>query len=172
MTKSFLFGLFFIFSATVIYGQKRLDLSFHHDTKFLFTGDNRGNHAGTLAIIAKVEIPVKKFSNSYIIAFPSFEYTGLHSGASRRYAIGVGYVQKNVFLKNLNFGAYPDYGFINRMGNSTGSFGLSIEAFYKITDWFSLSYIHQIVERSDLVILYNETSYIRPSSFVGFKFHI
>lgn len=171
MKKLLLFGIIFIFISTVTYSQKRFNLSIHHDTKFLFIGDNLGNSAGTLDLIAKIEIPIKNFSNSYIIAYPSFEYVDLHSGSSRRYAIGSGYIQKNVFLNNLNLGALLDYGFINRLGNSTSSFGLSIEAFYKVTSWLSLSYIHQIIERSDLVILYNEIYYIRPSSFAGFKFH-
>ncbi|WP_439127990.1 hypothetical protein [Polaribacter sp.] len=156
---------------SIFFSQETISISIHHDTKFLFIGDERGNHAGTTDILIKLEFPVKKFKKAYLTVFPSFEFADLHSGALKRYSLGAGYTQKDIFLKKLYLGVYGDYGFIKRMGYNTNSFGLHFELFYRINNRFSLSYIHQIIERSDLKNLYNETNYFKPSSFVGFKIH-
>lgn len=160
-----------LLKTTLFFSQEPISIAFHHDTKFLFIGDERGNHAGTIDILIKLEFPVKNFKKAYLTVFPSFEFADLHTGSLKRYSLGAGFIQKDIFLKKLYLGVYADYGFIERMENSTSSFGLHFEIFYKISNRFSLSYIHQIIERTDLKILYNESNYIRPSSFVGFKIH-
>jgi len=148
------------------------DITIHHDTKFLFTGDERGNHVGTFDLALKIEIPFIKFAKSYISIFPSYEYADLHGGVFRRYAVGVGYIHKGVYFKNLNLGVFPDFGRIYRQNKLTPSFGLGIEVSYRLTKRFSLSYLHQILERTDLKLLYNDDSYVRNSSFMGFKIHL
>jgi hypothetical protein len=168
--KLFLFFLFFI-KYTSFYSQEFIDISFHQDTKLLFTGDKIGNHAGTINMLVKAEIPFMKFSNSYLVIFPVFEYANLHSASLKRYSAGIGYIQQNVFLNKLNFGINANYGFIERLKNTTGSWGLSFELFYKISKRFSLSYLHQIVHRTDLEAIYNVETEIRNSSFLGIKVH-
>lgn len=167
------FILFFLLltKSTLFFSQDTFNVSIHHDTKLLLLGDDRGNHAGTLNLIAKVEIPIVKFANSYVIAYPAFEYAALHYAPLRRYFVGVGYVQKDVFFSDLNFSIKTNYGFINRMQNTTGSFGFSIEAFYRISRRFSLSYLHQIVQRTDFKTLYNINPEMKNSSFLGIKVH-
>ena len=77
----------------MFFSQDSFNVSIHHDTKLLLFGDDRGNHAGTINLLAKVEIPIVKFSNSYVIAYPAFEYAALHYTPLKRYFVGVGYVQ-------------------------------------------------------------------------------
>jgi len=158
-------------NSSLFFSQDNFDISAHHDTKFFFTGDDRGNYAGTLDLMLKIEIPIIKFEKSYIVAYPVFEHAKLHSGHLKRYAVGVGYIRQNLFLKKLNVGLLPNFGIIDRFQKTTTSFGMDFEVSYKLFKRFSLSYTHQIVERTDLKTKYNETKYIRPSSFIGFKLH-
>ena len=162
--------LLFLNISTIVFSQKTLDITIHQDTKFLFTGDERGNKAGTTDLLMKVEVPIKRFEKTTLTVYPSFEYADLHSGVLKRYAFGVGYLIKNIIAKQISFGFHADYGVINRMQQNTGSFGFNIEAFYRINNTISLSYLHQVTERTDLKNLYNETDFIRPSSFVGLRF--
>lgn len=167
------FILFFLLltKSTLFFSQDTFDLSVHHDTKFFFIGDDRGNHAGTLDLLVKVEIPIVKFLKSYIVVYPLLEHVNLHTGALKRYALGFGYIRENLFLKKLNAGVFPNFGAINRFGTTTTSFGIDFEISYQLFKRLSISYIHQIVERTDLKHKYNESSFIRPSSFLGFKVH-
>jgi len=172
MQKPKLFLLFLcIINSTISFSQKSFDIDVHHDTKFIFSGDERGNNTGTTDIIIKFEVPFKRFPKSYLTVFPSFEYANLNTGSLKRYAVGVGYFYTDVFFKRLNMGVLPNYGFIKRFNNTTGSFGVDIEISYRIAKRVSLSYVHQIIERTDLKVTYNETKYIKPSSFMGFKVH-
>ncbi|WP_298882340.1 hypothetical protein [uncultured Polaribacter sp.] len=154
-----------------IFCQNSIDLSIHQDTKFIFVGDDRGNHRGTLDIIIKLEVPLKRFSKSQISIFPLFEHAALHSGSLQRYAIGASYVYKDFFIKKINLGLYPNYGFITRFNDTNSSAGIDIDISYRLTKRVSISYVHQIIERTDLKTTYNESDYIRNSSFLGFKVH-
>ena len=166
-----LFLLFFLVLSPV-FAIQTVDISFHHDTKFLFVGDQRGNDAGTLGFILKADFRLKKFAKSYLTIGTSYEYADLVGGTFTRYSLGIGYVREKVFLKNLSFEVYPNYGFISRQDVNVGSFGINIEAFYKISKRFSLSYLHQTIERSDFIALYKDAAHIHASSFVGFKIHL
>lgn len=182
MKTRLLFIIFLLTINTVCFSQNNwnnysnhddsFEISIHQDTKFVFTGDDLGNHAGTIDIIIKVEIPLIKFSRSHVLIFPSYEYAGLHGGAYRRYSVGVGYVYKDIYFKNLNAGIFPDIGRIFRFNKIVPSFGLGLEVSYRLTKRFSLSYLHQILERTDLKLMYNEEDFIRHSSFIGFKIHL
>ena len=169
--NKFILLITFILFGIQAYGQDSFNITVHHDTRFIFVGDDRGNHRGTVNILLKGELPVIKFSKSHIFISPTYEYAGLHGGVMRRYSIGVGYTHESVYFKNLNLGMYLDTGAIFRMQKKSPSFGLGIEVSYRLTKRFSLSYLHQMMERSDLKLMYNEDSYVRNSSFMGFKIH-
>ena len=169
-TKLLLVFLLFC-KSTLSYSQKHFDLTVHQDTKFIFVGDKRGNNVGTVDILLKIEVPVIKFPKSYITVFPSYEYANLNGGTFKRYSVGAGYIFKGVYFKNINIGLFSDFGFITRNSKSGSSFGFNTEISYKLTRRVSLSYVHQITERSDLKFLYNDDSYIKPSSLMGFKVH-
>ena len=172
--KKVLLILFLIIFGLNLNGQnlKGIDISIHQDTKFTFVGDERGNTAFTLDALIHVEIPIYRFSKSYLTLYPSIEYADLKGGILRRYSFGFGYVIEDIYLKKLNLSIHPNYGFINRLGNNTNSAGINFEVYYKLTEWFSLSYIHQITERTDLTALYNDNDTIRNSSFIGIIFHL
>lgn len=172
MNNKILFILFFLCINLYGFSQKSFDLNIHHDAKFLFTGDNRGNDMGTLDILIKFEIPLIQYSKSYITVFPLFEYADLYTGSLKRYAVGFGYFYKDVFIKKLKIGVLPNYGSISRFNNTTGSFGTDIEMSYRIAKRVSLSYVLQIIERTDLKVTYDENEYIRSSSFIGIKVHL
>ena len=163
--------LLFILTSNMVFGQK-IHVSMHQDTKFLFIGDDRGNGPGTVDFLLKVEFRILQFRSGYVTIYPNYEYADLVGGRLNRYTFGIGYIKERVFTKNLNVGVYPDYGAIQRNGFITGSFGINIELFYKITKRFSLSYMHQTVQRSDFIPLYNDAAHIHVSSFVGFKIHL
>lgn len=164
-----LFLLFFL-TLSSMFARQTVDISFHHDSKFLFIGDERGNDAGTLDFILRADFRLKKFAKSYLTVGPSYEYADLAGGTFTRYSLGIGYVQEKVFLKNLSFGVYPNYGLISRQHVKTGSFGINIELFYKISKRFSLSYVHQTLERTDFIALYDSTTKFIGSGFIGVKF--
>lgn len=166
-----LFLLFYLVFSSV-FAKQTMDISFHHDSKFLFIGDERGNDAGTLDFILRADFRLKKFARSYLTVGPSYEYADLVGGTFTRYSLGIGYVREKVFLKNLSFGVYPNYGLISRQHSKTGSFGINIDIFYKISKRFSLSYVHQTLERTDFIALYDSQAHIHASSFVGFKIHL
>lgn len=169
MTPKISMLLLFLNMSAFVFSQKTLDITIHQDTKFLFTGDERGNSPGTIDVLMKVEVPIKRFEKTTLTVYPSFEYADLSSGVLKRYAMGVGYIFNDLILKSISLGVHADYGVINRMQDNTGSFGLNFEVFYKINRFIALSYVHQITERTDLKNLYRETDYVRPSSFVGFR---
>ena len=58
------------------------------------------------------------------------------------------------------------------MQKKSPSFGLGVEVSYRLTKRFSLSYVHQMMERTDLKLMYNEDSFVRNSSLMGFKIHL
>ena len=154
------------------YSQNSFNVTVHQDTKFIFIGDEIGNHRGTINILLKVELPLIEFSKSHVFIFPSYEYAGLHGGTFTRYSLGVGYTHNDVYFKKLNLGLYLDSGAIFRMQKKSPSFGLGVEVSYRLTKRFSLSYVHQMMERTDLKLIYNEDSFVRNSSFMGFKIHL
>lgn len=147
-----------------------LDITLHQDTRLLFFGDKRGNSRGTIDILIKAEVPIIRHTKGYVVLYPSFEYAGLVGGDLRRYSAGAGYIFENVFIKNINFGLFLDYGVINRKGNTTGSGGFNTELSYRIFKNYSFSYIHQIVDRTDIDKIDNSANHKRASSFVGMKF--
>ena len=153
------------------FSQDSFTLAIHQDTRFLYSGDIRGNHKGTLDILIKAEIPIIKLKKSYFVVFPSFEYAALHSSEMSRYSVGVGYIQKEIYFKNLNLGIFTDLGRIYRENKSSRSYGLNFEVSYRLTKRLSASIVHQILERTDLKLLYNDGRYTRNSSFIGFKVH-
>ena len=171
MKLQYILLLLLFTKSTLFFSQDTFDLAVHHDTKFFFIGDERGNKAGTLDLLVKIEIPIVKFLKSYIVVYPLLEHVNLHTGSLKRYALGFGYIRENLFLKKLNVGLFPNFGTIKRFDNTTTSFGFDFEISYQLLKRLSISYIHQIVERTDLKFKYNESSYIRPSSFLGFKVH-
>ena len=171
MKLQYIILIIILTKSALFFSQDNLNISVHHDTKFFLTGDDRGNQAGTLDLMLKIEIPIIRFKKSYIVAYPVFEHAKLNSGHLKRYAVGVGYIRQNLFIKKLNAGLLPNFGIIDRFRKTTTSFGMDFEISYKLFRRFSLSYTHQIVERTDLKTKYNETRYIRPSSFIGFKLH-
>jgi hypothetical protein len=140
---------FCIFFTLLWKGQSDLSLSVHQDLRLLFVGDERGNEIGPLDILIKFEIPLIQYSKSYITVFPLLEYSDLYTGSLKRYAVGLGYFYKDVFIKKLNMGVLPNYGIISRFNSTTGSYGTDIEISYRIAKRVSLSYVHQIIERTD-----------------------
>ena len=110
-TRLLILIILLTFKSIASYSQDTFDLTIHHDTRFLFAGDDRGNHVGTIDIIVQLEIPLIKFPKSYIYFYPSLEHAYLHrneqdtnESAFNRYAIGAGFIRKDLFFKNFNVG--------------------------------------------------------------------
>ena len=131
MRCRYLLFLLFILVFSSVFAKQNVDISFRHDTKFLFVGDQRGNDAGTLNFILRVDFRLKKFARSYLTVGSDYEYADLVGGTFTRYSLGIGYVREKVFLKNLSFGVYPNYGLISRQNVNAGSLGLILKLFIK-----------------------------------------
>ena len=101
MKLQYIILLVILANSSLFFSQDNFNISVHHDTKFFLTGDERGNHAGTLDLMLKIEIPIIRFKKSYIVAYPVFEHAKLHSGHLKRYAVGVGYIRQNLFFKKI-----------------------------------------------------------------------
>lgn len=153
------------------YSQSRVNLTLHHDARLLFIGDNKGNDALTANLFFKAEIPIKKFSNSYLLVYPGAEFAQLVGGSYQRYSAGAAYVFTEVINK-VGAGVFVDYGKIIRQGDDYSSYSVSGELTYKLSNRWKLSMIYQLTERADLKALYNSKQKHIGSGFIGLKFRL
>ena len=153
------------------YSQKSVKVSLYHDARLLLVGDDKGNNAITPNFLLKTEISIKKFSNSYLLAYPSIEYADLVGKNFKRYSLGAGYVVKSVYGK-IGAGAYVDFGKIYRESEGFNSFSVSGELNYKINDKLKFICTQQLTYRKDLKVLYNSSNPYVISGFIGLKYSL
>ena len=151
--------------------QTNVSLSIYQDAKLLVTGDDRGNDAGTINILARVKMQGNQDKHGYLIVFPEWEYAELVGGRYARYSANVGYVFNKLIVDNFEATASLGYGWIDRYNGAFWSVGGSAELAYKINDTFKFSILAQATERKDLSVIWNDNA-IRLSGFIGLEINI
>lgn len=151
-------------------GQSKVTLSVHQDARLLFLGDDRSNPAGTINLLAKLEIKAFKKIEKHLVFYPGIEQGFLTGSNFQRYFLGLGHLHR--FNQKIGFGVFIDYGVIVRSGVTYPSASGSLELSYRLNNKTTLSFVPQFTERSDLRALYDPEDDTRLSGFVGLKFHL
>jgi len=154
----------------VAIAQQKVSLSLHHDIRLGLIGDDIGNEAGTINILARLKMQGHQQKQGYIVVFPEFEYAEIE-GNYKRYSANVGYTFNNLILEGFETSAYIGWGFIDRYSKNFFSFGGSGEIAYKLNDTIKVSIIGQFTERKDLKWMYNDNA-IRFSGFAGLEINL
>ena len=150
--------------------QKRVSLSIHQDVRLGLVGDDIGNDAGTINILARFKMQGHQQKQGYMVVFPEFELAEI-DGNYKRYSANVGYTFNNLILEGFETSAYIGWGFIDRYSKNFFSFGGSGEIAYKLNDTIKVSIIGQFTERKDLKWMYNDNA-IRFSGFAGLEINL
>lgn len=145
----------------VLLAQDKVSLSLYQDARFGLVGDNRGNEAGTLNLLARLKMQGNQEAFGYMVVFPEFEYADLVGGKYIRYSANIGYTFNKLIIKNLEANASAGYGWIDRKGTSS-SIALSAALSYKVSKIFKINLMSQYTRRTDL-----QTPVWRYSGFVG-----
>lgn len=159
----------FALVTTTAKSQSKVSLSLHQDARLLFQGDDKGNDAGTIDIVARFKMQGNQHDFGYIIVYPEFEYAKIE-GTYKRYSANVGYTFNQLFITNLELSAAAGYGWIDRYGKTMFSWGGSGEIAYKVHH-VKFSLMAQLTERSDLKYLYGKSE-ARLSGFFGIEFNL
>lgn len=128
-----------------INSQESLSLGIYQDGKLLFIGDDKGNDAGTIDIIARLEMQGKYDGYGYLVIFPQFEYAEIY-GNYKRWSANAGYTLS--IINRVKITSYASYGWIDR-GISFESWGIGGEISYQIGS-FEISLLNEYVERQEL----------------------
>lgn len=167
--KKTILTLLLLIACSLAHSQGGVSLSAHQDARLLFAGDDKGNAAGTLDLLFRLKMQGNQFKHGYIVVFPEVEIADL-SITYRRYSANVGYTFNRLVLNNFEASATAGYGWIDRDGMTTFSFGATAELAYKFGS-ARASIIWQLIERSDLGMIYGKTE-ARASVLFGIEVDI
>ncbi|TXD49378.1 hypothetical protein [Polaribacter sp. IC073] len=166
-----LFFLLFIMSSAITCAQNSINFSLHQDFKLLVFGDQLGNRAGTLDLIARVKYEAKDRPLGFVIYGLEYE-KALLADPYTRLGSFAGFTFMDIF-NDYNFHATSSLGagFINRKEHTLFSWSASIQLDYFITSSLKISVLNQLTERTDLKVLYGDLKY-RYSLFVGLEIRL
>jgi len=150
-------------SCVVLFAQDKVSLAVFQDARFLVAGDNRGNDAGTINLLARFKMQGNQQAFGYMVIFPEYEYANLAGGKYVRYSANIGYTFNKLVISNLEANASGGFGYIDRFGTSH-SLSASAELAYKLSNRFKISILSQYTRRTDL-----QTPVWRFSGFVGIE---
>ena len=116
----------------------------------------------------------KQFGTHYFALKTQYEHAKLASKFSR-YSINVGWVF-NRLLYNLEAGFYAGVGMIHRdkklkLGGLP-TYSITGELTYPIFKKTRIGLKYEIVRRSDLKVMWNETKLFKPNFSIGLKYQI
>ena len=159
-------------SSGFLYSQDYVSVSVHQDLKLLAFGDDLGNKAGTLDVLARLKYQRPQKQLGYLIYLLEFEKANINIDFTR-YGIATGYTFNNLFSNDINFEVTPTLGLgsISRKGMSSFSWSGSLGFAYKLSKKVKLSSLLQFTSRSDLKKLYNDDE-IRYSFFLGIEVNL
>lgn len=171
-TKIIITIALFILNTLLCIGQERLSLSVLQDAKLGIVGDSKhGYDAGTLDVLIRLNMQGNQQKYGYLVVFPEVEIANLKPNYVR-YSANIGYTFNQLFINKLEVSGYGSYGWINREGMSTSSFGVIGEIGYKISDRFKILADLQVLQRKDLDVMYNDANVIKWSGFLGLEIKI
>lgn len=148
-------------------GQNAISTSVHQDFKLMLFGDDLGNRAGTLDILARIKYSGKERKSGYFIYFVEFEKAEIENNYYR-YGAGFGYTFSNIFSdKNIEFSASAGIGNIHRMYDDSLSYSATASLNYILSPRFKLGSMFQYINRTDL-----DRNLVRYSFFIGLEVHL
>lgn len=145
--------------------QANLSLSTYADARLLLVGDERGNDAGTINLLTRLNMNGKQQKYGYMVVAPEFEYVNLKGGKYIRYSANVGYNFNKLVIDSVEMGCYAGWGMTNRNNTSFHSISFSGVLNYKISNTFKITSMLQLVERKDI----NDWRY---SGFIGIEINL
>ncbi|TVZ57379.1 hypothetical protein OD91_2700 [Lutibacter sp. Hel_I_33_5] len=166
--------LYFLLAISFLNAQDRVSMSIHQDLKLLALGDNLGNMAGTLNILARAKLQTSQNYIGFCNFMIEYEQANLTKMFSRISGV-FGYTINNFGWKNTPSSEYKrfevtpaiSFGKIKRRRKNTFSWAASIEIGYKIYDRIRISAINQYTKRTDL-----KRKDLRYSFFIGLEYDI
>lgn len=156
--------------------QDKITLSVFQDAKLLVSGDNHGNSAGTKDLIFNMDWEGYQFEYYFFTVRTQFETANLSSASFSRYSVHVGWTFNKLIIPKLEAGIFAGVGIIHRgeplKVDGAGTYSLTGELSYPISNFISVSAKYEIVRRSDLVWLYNTDQPFKPNFSIGVKFNV
>jgi len=168
--KEIVLVILIITLSSIALAQSNVSLSIHQDVRLGLIGDDVGNDAGTINILARLKMQSNQQAFGYLVVFPEFEYAEIE-GSYKRYSANVGYTFNELVVNNFEASLFGGWGFIDRYGKSFFSFGGSGEIAYVINNTIKASVVGQLTERKDLKYMYSKNE-IRFSGFIGLEINL
>jgi len=166
------FFLLFLLSSSSYYAQDYVSISVHQDFKLLAFGDNLGNKAGTLDVLARAKYQFSQKRFGYFILMAEFEKALLNNPYTR-FGASAGYTLNNFFSNDINFEITPylGAGSILREGVYTFSFSGGLEIGYRLSERTKISSLFQFTDRTDLGRMFDDRA-LRFSFFIGLEINL
>ena len=159
-----------LFFSLSIFSQEKVSIAILQDVRLATIGDNRGNEAFTLNILARFKMQGNQHKYGYIVLSPVFEYADL-TDKYYRYGVDIGYTFNKLILKDFEATTMLGYGFIERKNISTSSVSGTLEISYKINSFLKIIQTNQLTQRTDLKWMYGDNA-LRYSNFLGIEINI
>lgn len=149
--------------------QERVSIGVYQDARLGLLGDDKGNPAGTLNLLVRLEMQGHQRDYGFLTVTPEFE-TARIKGGYNRYSANVGYTFIYI-IKNTEQNIALGYGFIDRSGTTFRSFSATAKTLYRVNDRLKIGVLAQLVDRKDLKVMYGNNA-IRFSGFVGVEYNL
>jgi hypothetical protein len=153
-----------VFTSTA---QDQISFSVLQDAKFLISGDDIGNKAGTVDLIFNMNWEGKQFEYYYFSIQTQYETANLNGGSFKRYSAHGVWTLNALLLPELEIGFGAGIGMIHRETASTYSYSGTIDLSYPITKKIFFTLKNEWVRRSDL-----NTPELRYNLAAGLKYKI
>jgi predicted porin len=164
--KNLIMIIAMILSTIAVKSQNQISALAAQDMRLLITGSETYD-SGTFDMMFRVQAEAQQDKHGYASVFFEYERAELTPNYER-YSLNASYTLNKLFIKDLELSAYIGYGTINR-GFSKQSFGFGGSINYKITDDLKVSSILQLVDRTDLGVLYDDRRIV-TSYFLGISY--
>ena len=152
-----------MFIGITLNAQEKVTTLVAQDVRLLLKGSDTYD-SGTLNTIFRIQAEGKQDKLGYASVFAEYEYGELNP-IYKRYSMNASYTFNRLVIKNFEASAYVGYGIIDR-GFSKQSLGFGGSLNYQLNETFKINAIMQIVDRTDLGVLYDDRQF-RTSFFVG-----
>ena len=158
----------FLFIGFTLNAQEKITTLVAQDVRLLLKGSETYD-SGTLNTIARIQVEARQDKLGYASIFAEYEYGDL-APRYTRYSLNASYTLNKLFVDGFELSGYIGYGIIDR-GFSKQSFGFGGSVNYKLTETFKINAIAQVVDRTDLGVLYDDRQFI-TSFFVGVSVNV
>ena len=150
-------------------GQERLSVNGYVDGRLMLLGDDKGNDAGTINAVFKMEWQGNDVGYGYLFVFPQYEFFDSSFAVMHRYSVGVGHTFYTP-VENLEVSPQVSYGRLVRFKKGFSSFDVGGDISYKVSANVKISLLASVTERKDIPYIWGGPTVWRFNLYGGLKY--